>query len=68
MALLSSSAFDPFDPANPGSFMLLPKFIRLRLSVTVPVGLVFDPFDITFLQFRALVAFTCYGGDMTATS
>jgi hypothetical protein len=65
LALLSSSAFDP---AKPGSFILLPKFLRLPFSVTVPVGLVFDPIDVTFLQFRALVAFTCHGGDMAATS
>jgi hypothetical protein len=34
----------------------------------VPVGLVFDPKDIPFPHFSALVAFICHGGDMYATS
>jgi hypothetical protein len=48
VALLSPSAFNP---GNPGSFMLLPQFIRLPFSAPIPVGLVFDPLNITFLPF-----------------
>jgi hypothetical protein len=65
VAYINASAYAP---TIPGSFILLPRFIRLPFSVTVPVGLVFDPKDISFPQFRALVAFTCHGGDMAATS
>jgi hypothetical protein len=59
---------EPFTPATRGRSILLPRFIRLPISVTVPVGLVFDPRDISFARFQALVAFTCYGNDLAATS